>query len=479
MSIGGSPLKARLDPVTDTSTPLQAIHQLMAEGVPTGKADDAHARRLWWGALEVLQQRLLSADPSWEGVWIAAPLPALYAPELLQRYWGWVWAPEALTLLNDLQSSTLLPSDLISAPTGVAEAPLLSHRFQRMTLCAEDSQDPFLLVITSKLQIALALQGQEGERRLLMRSEPSLLTRILALVEQRLREEDQAQAKSLHQALNDLGPLQSSGDFALQFWPDLAQRLASMAPTVTFQTAHESPEATPQAHASGDIDAELSLLEAIAHEVRTPLATIRTLIRSLLRRRDLPMKAMERLQQIDTECSEQIDRFGLIFQAAELQRQPEGPSPLARTDLGAMVRLLSPIWTQQLKRRGVGFAMTIADSMPLVLSDPGRLEPMLGGLVDRCSRSLPPGSKLLLTLQPAGARLKLQLISHTPEQIASQTVEPVQQERLGPVLSWNTNTGSLQLSQTATRRLLESLGGRVTQRRDRGLTVFFPIAEQC
>ena len=451
----------------------------MGEGVPEGKADDAHARRLWWGALEVLQQRLLSDHSSLEGVWIAAPLPALYAPELLQRYRGWVWAPEALTLLNELQGSSLLPSDLISAPTGVAEEPLLSHRFQRMTLHAEDSQDPFLLVITTKLQVALALQGHEGQRRLLMRSEPSLLTGVLRLVEQRLKEDDPAQAEVLHRALNDLGPLQSSGDLALQFWPDLAQRLASMAPTVTLQTAHETPKDDPPSHASGEIDAELSLLEAIAHEVRTPLATIRTLIRSLLRRRDLPEKAMERLKQIDTECSEQIDRFGLIFQAAELQRQPEGPSPLARTDLGAMLRLLSPIWTQQLKRRGVGFAMTVADCMPFVLSDPSRLEPMLGGLVDRCSRSLPPGSKLLLTLEPAGARLKLQLISRTPEQIAAQTIDPMPQERLGPVLSWNTDTGSLQLSQTATRRLLESLGGRVTQRRDRGLTVFFPIAEQC
>lgn len=451
----------------------------MAEGVPAGKVDDAHARRLWWGALEVLQQRLLSDDVDVEGVWIAAPLPALYAPELLQRYRGWVWAPEALTLLNDLQNSTLLPADLISETTGAAQAPLHSHRFQRMTLRAEDSQDPFLLVITSKLQVALALQGREGQRRLLMRSEPEVLTRVLAQLEQRLREEDPDQAEVLHQALNNLGPLQSSDDLALHFWPDLAERLASMAPTVTFQTASEPADAPPQAHAPGEIDAELSLLEAIAHEVRTPLATIRTLIRSLLRRRDLPEKAMERLVQIDTECSEQIDRFGLIFQAAELQRQPEGPSPLARTDLGAMLTLLSPIWTQQLKRRGVGFAMTVADSMPLVLSDPSRLEPMLGGLVDRCSRSLPPGSKLLLTLQPAGARLKLQLISSTPEQIASQTVEPTPNERLGPVLSWNTDTGSLQLSQTATRRLLESLGGRVTQRRDRGLTVFFPIAEQC
>ena len=48
---------------------------------------------------------------------------------------------------------------------------------------------------------------------------------------------------------------------------------------------------------------------------------------------------------------------------------------------------------------------------------------------------------------------------------------------LGPVLNWNPQTGSLQLSQNATQKLLASLGGHVTQRRDTGLTVFFPISD--
>ena len=104
---------------------------------------------------------------------------------------------------------------------------------------------------------------------------------------------------------------------------------------------------------------------------------------------------------------------------------------------------------------------------------------MLGGLIDRCSRGLPAGSCLTLTLQPAGAKLKLQLLSRTPDQPESLDSDNLSQEQLGPVLSWNTSTGSLQLSQNATRDLLERLGGRLTQRRDQGLTVFFPIAGHC
>jgi hypothetical protein len=146
-----------------------------------------------------------------------------------------------------------------------------------------------------------------------------------------------------------------------------------------------------------------------------------------------------------------------------------------------MLTLLAPGWEQQLQRRGLHLELKLESDLPPVLSDPGRLEPMLGGLIDRCSRSLPAGSSLELTLQPAGARLKLQIFTRTPDQISTALAEQdeLSQENLGPVLSWNTSTGGLQLSQTATRRLLERLGGRLTQRRDRGLTVFFPIDDHC
>ena len=57
---------------------------------------EKHRRRLWW-AVETLQQDLLIHDDVRNGLWLAAPLPALYEPELLGRLYGWVWAPEDLS----------------------------------------------------------------------------------------------------------------------------------------------------------------------------------------------------------------------------------------------------------------------------------------------------------------------------------------------------------------------------------------------
>jgi hypothetical protein len=251
-----------------------------------------------------------------------------------------------------------------------------------------------------------------------------------------------------------------------------------MAPSVTLQPL--LPAATPDQPA-GAPAAELALLEAITHEVRTPLATIRTLIRSLLRRSDMPAVVRQRLEQIDGECSEQIDRFGLIFLAAELQRQPPSEpigdtQALARTDLARLLAQLEPLWQRQLNRRGLAFELSLAEALPEVLSDPTRLETMLGGLIDRFSRSLPSGARVHLSLVEAGPRLKLHLGCDIPDPAgAAQAELHPARSLVGPVLSWNPTTGSLQLSRQATQQLFEQLGGRLTERNGSGLTVFFPI----
>merc|ERR1712117_460142 len=79
------------------------------------------------------------------------------------------------------------------------------------------------------------------------------------------------------------------------------------------ETSTSSLESTIENIESTDVE----LLQAIAHEVKTPLATIQTLTRLLLKRLNLNQEVMRKhLQMIDTECASQIERFSLIFRAA-------------------------------------------------------------------------------------------------------------------------------------------------------------------
>ncbi|MEA5441409.1 sensor histidine kinase [Cyanobium gracile] len=460
---------------------LEELRSLLADGVPVGQGDEDSVRRQWWAALATVQEDLLGAAPPQPGVWLAAPLPALYEPALLEWLDGWVWTPAEV---GNLMPSGLpllpgLPPPPGTAPRGTAGRP---GGFQRLSLRQDDGTDPLLVLITPVLQVALALDGPPQARRLVVRFEASILSAALELLDRRLAQDDPAAGLGLRRRLQLLGPLRNAPDLATRFWPLLAQRLAAMAPSVTLQPLVHG-EKRSEGNGNDAVSSELALLEALTHEVRTPLATIRTLIRSLLRRTDLPGVVRQRLEQIDGECSEQIDRFGLIFLAAELQRQPGSGQPLsdselARTDLSRLLHQLEALWQRQLGRRDLKLVLEIAADLPPVMSDPSRLETMLGGLMDRFSRSLPSGSEVRLRLLPAGSRLKLQLSSDDPESRAADGLAAAVPMPVGPVLSWNPETGSLQLSRQATQRLFHRLGGRLTERGGSNLTVFFPAAER-
>jgi BRCT domain type II-containing protein len=100
--------------------------------------------------------------------------------------------------------------------------------------------------------------------------------------------------------------------------------------------------------------------------------------------------------------------------------------------------------------------------------------------MDRFSRSLPAGSHVKLRLRPAGQRLKLQISSADPvsRSQGANTPSTGEASRVGPVLSWNPTTGSLNLSRQATQLLFHRLGGRFTERGGSSLTVFFPLADR-
>ena len=448
---------------------IQALQKRMAIGVPHATCSESSVRRMWWAALDTLQSDILLPMNLTRGLWLSSPLPALYEPKLLKKFQGWVWAPKDLLNLSNPSMGMLPPSQSVSMDFHND-----SSGYERLTLLEEDGNDPLLIVITPEIQIALALEGKSDERKLLMRSDPETLSDLLTLLDNRLSTENVEQANNLRNALGEMGQLKTNDDLSKVFWPLLSQRLADIAPSLNIQTL---PDNLINDQNASSKNSEISLLEALTHEIRTPLATIRTLIRSLLRKQDLPKVVETRLKQIDIECTEQIDRFGLIFNAVELERTKPEQTNLALTDLGKMLTLLFPAWNNQLERKGLKLILDITPDLPKVLSDSEGLELMLTGLIDRNSRGLQSGGELTLKLRPAGQRLKLQILTQFSTTNCSGPSESVSNEEIGPVLSWNPDTGNLQLSQAATQRLLKSLGGRLTNRRDSGMTIFFPISE--
>jgi len=446
---------------------IKKIQELLIKGVQKIYVDDDTSRRMWWASLEVIQKDFLSQNYKKGGIWVASPLPAFNDKKFLNQLQGWLWSLEGFPYFQN-ENAGFLP---VNNSEKIKKDFDLVSNYKVLNLCQEDGYEPFLMIITPNFQCVLSIVGEKDKKILLMKCDEESLKLSIELMHAKLNQENYEEGLKFRNAINNLGDLNINNQFEKLFWPILSAKLANITPNHNIQNSVKNDEKNVQI-------TEAKLLRAISHEVRTPLATIRTLISSTLKKYKMDEAMRNRLIQIDNECNEQIDRFGLIFNAAELVSN-EVPSlnNLAKINLAEIFKKLSPLWNKQLNRRGIYLKIDIPKQLPQILSDSEKLELMLRGLIDKNTRGLKEGSTLILELRPAGQKLKLQL---KVQKLGSNAKEIVNRENgsdLGPVLNWDPQTGSLQLSQNATHKLLASLGGRVTQRRDTGLTVFFPISD--
>jgi len=446
---------------------IKKIQDRLIEGVQTIYVDDDTSRRMWWASLEVIQKDFLSQNYQQGGIWVASPLPALNEKKFFNQLHGWLWAPEGFPYFQN-ENAGFLPvhnSDKIKRDVD------LVRNYKVLNISQKDGYDPFLMIITPNFQCIISIVGEKDKKILLMKCDEQSLKISIELMHEKLNQENYEEGIKFRNAINDLGNLNINNHFEKFFWQILSAKLANFLPNHNIQNSIKNDEKNLQI-------TEAKLLRAISHEVRTPLATIRTLISSTLKKYNMDESIRNRLIQIDNECNEQIDRFGLIFNAAELvSKEVPSINNLAKINLAEIFQKLAPLWNKQLKRRGICLKIDIPNQLPQIMSDSGKLELMLRGLIDKNTRGLEEGSTLILELRPAGQKLKLQLKVQKLDSNQKEILKKENGSDIGPVLNWNPQTGSLQLSQNATQKLLASLGGHVTQRRDTGLTVFFPISD--
>jgi signal transduction histidine kinase len=231
---------------------------------------------------------------------------------------------------------------------------------------------------------------------------------------------------------------------------------------------------------------DLELLKALTHEIRTPLTTIRTLTKLLLKRRDLAPEVIRRLEIIDHECTEQINRMELIFRAVELETAAvkQVPVNLTSMSLEQIFQQSIPRWQKQAERRNLTLEVVLPQKLPTVVSNPAMLDQVLTGLIENFTRSLPAGGHIQLQVIPAGDQLKLQFQSQVDPQNNGNSADSANfncstLKSLGQLLMFQPETGSLSLNLDVTKHLFQALGGKliVRQRPQEGevMTIFLPL----
>ncbi len=522
----------------------------------SAEAKQQRAEREWQGAVAALNQFLMqhirqqqsvqkkgffkssgksarkSSPSSPQALVLCGPVPLLSEPDLIAQVSNWIFVPYSADSLTS-PFSALAPVGRLFHSTFKKASP--STRL--LPLLADDPllQERFAVVFTPQFALVLVLgKDANDELRFQFSFMPEVVTSVWRLLRSRIRLTRRHQLDFIEQWVDKFAPQEPSYRTVSQFNRWLLASLPQPAMPVAARRspAHSAPlhrvaqlahdeiyQAEKAATNSGrnqgndQSSGQLSdsdLLKAMAHEIRTPLTTIRTYTRSLLKRKDLDAQVIQRLNSIDRECTQQIDRFSLIFRAVELEAASQMvKSPLSAIALHQVFQEAIPQWQQAAQRRNLSLEVGLPPELPMVASDPTMLQHVLTGLVELFTHSVSPGSHIQLHVLHAGAQLKLQFQSSVQPQSESQAqnqsmdqagqsvgqsvgqsrtnnpfsgntaCSPPPLKSLGHLLMFQPETGGLSLNLEATKNLFHALGAKLTvrERSNQGTTwtVFLPL----
>jgi two-component system sensor histidine kinase ChvG len=160
------------------------------------------------------------------------------------------------------------------------------------------------------------------------------------------------------------------------------------------------------------IDAVESFAADVAHELKNPLASLRSALESLDKvedaglRRQLAAIAAHDVKRIDRLVTEIADASRIDAQLSRATFEPVDMAALAEALVGARAR------------RGTDRACTIRTSGPgaraVVLGDPARLERVFENLIDNAASFSPDGGEIIIVLSVADGLVVAEVIDDGP-----------------------------------------------------------------
>ncbi len=471
---------------------------LVAKGASVAECSLRKARQQWRTATSAAQQLLLNslsvaAPNAIRGLVLAAPAPVLCESMLNQclrtvTFTAKPFNPLALKPFH-------ISGDAIATQENVSDESVLP-------LLKVDplSKEQFCLIFTKKFSLILVLAEEDnGKSKFLFSFEPEVIEKAWQALAGRVMLTNPDLFIELDKLVQEYYPVAPDYRLVMQFselllaeYPEpldketkfhsnskgTAEHKAKFE-EVNCQTEYSTSTSTKHTSRS-----DVELLQAFAHEVRTPLTTIRTTTRLLLKQKDLPASVIKRLQSIDRECTEQIDRMELLFRAAELETSSStntSSSQLTSICLEQMLQQSIPRWQQAANRRNLTVDVVLPSSLPAVVTNPIMLDRVLTGLMENFTRNLPAGSNISVRVIQAGHQLKLQLLPNFPQNIkTAQSVNraPIR-KAIGQLLTFQPETGTISLNLAATKHLFQAIGGKliVRERPQHGevITIYLPL----
>lgn len=418
----------------------------------------------WRGAIAALEELLRNPQEQSGGMVLSSPSPVFCDRHISEQYQQVVFTPKSI---QELAISNFQLTGITGDRPGET-----CHNLLEFPLFPNDPlyEEHFCIVLTPGFSVALVSAVDTGFQ---FSFDPQAIAELWQMLRWRMALTQPFQYQTLQQLWRQFPPVAPDYRLVSRFSQLMLRSLPTIHPTSN--PIPPKPQPTPEHKtASKNIQPELELLQALTHEIRTPLTTIRTMTKLLLKKKQqLTNDIVKRIETIEQECNEQIRRMELIFRAAELETpSKQRDVQLIPTSLDQLFCESTPRWQKQAARRSVSLEVTLPQKLPQVVSDPAMLDQVLSGLIDGFTRRLPAGAEVQIQVSTAGSQLKLEVQS---QGIAQQCLE----KAIGQLLIFQPETGSLSLNADVTKNLFHALGGKLRIRqRPSGedvFTIFLPL----
>ncbi|MGH9037572.1 MAG: sensor histidine kinase [Acidimicrobiia bacterium] len=198
-----------------------------------------------------------------------------------------------------------------------------------------------------------------------------------------------------------------------------------------------------------------ALLQAVSHDLRTPLALIKASVSSLCQP-DIEWPAEERAEFLAT-ISRETDRLTTLV---------ENLLAMSQLQAGVLQATLRPVGLEEvvpaalanLGSRAGGIESGTTETLPSVLADASLLERALTNVLDNALHWSPPGAGVRLEAEAFGPHVDLRVVDHGPG-ISRQSQDLVFQpfQRLGDT---QTESG-VGLGLAVARGFVQAMGGTI------------------
>lgn len=206
------------------------------------------------------------------------------------------------------------------------------------------------------------------------------------------------------------------------------------------------------------------LLADVAHEVRTPVATLNAHLEGL---EDGVVEAGPETFAVLRAQSARLTRLAEDLAAVTKAESGELALSPVPTDPGELVHLAHLAARDRAEAAGIALTADVEPDLPRIPADPERMAQVLGNLVDNALRHTPAGGRVTISARRDPGRLRTHVtlaVADTGEGIAAEHLPHVFERFYRADTARDRTSGGSGIGLAITRALVEAHGGSVAAR---------------